>query len=81
MTLSPAAQSAMQAALHHDPSGPTRHSVGAALRALADHQQAPITLGQPIDHWNPDDRTRRELRNLAVELEGATSADTALLIA
>lgn len=40
------------------------------LRALADHQQAPITLGQPIDHWNPDDRTRRELRNLAGELEG-----------
>lgn len=41
------------------------------LRALADHRQALITMGQPIDHWNPDDRTRQELRNIAAELEGA----------
>lgn len=45
--------------------------LAAALRALADQQQAPITLGQPIDHWNPDERTRRELRNIAAELEGS----------
>jgi hypothetical protein len=45
--------------------------LAAALRALAEHQQAPITLGQPIDHWNPDDRTRQELRNIAAELEGS----------
>lgn len=38
------------------------------LCALADHQQAPITDGQPIDHWNPDGRTRQELRNIAAEL-------------
>lgn len=45
--------------------------LAAALRALAEHQQAPITLGQPIDHWNPDERTRQELRNIAAELEGS----------
>lgn len=39
------------------------------LRALADHQPAPITLGQPIDHWSPDERTRQELRNIADELQ------------
>lgn len=48
-----------------------RLMAAAALCALADHQQAPVTLGQPIDHWDPDERTRRELRNLADELEGA----------
>lgn len=50
-----------------------RRGIAAVLRAMADHQQAPITLGQPIDHWNPDDRTRRELRNLAAELEAANA--------
>lgn len=42
-----------------------------ALRALADHRISPITRGQPIDHWRPDERTRQELRNYAAELEGA----------
>ena len=42
--------------------------LAAALRALADHEPAPITLGEPIDHWHPDERTRQELRNLAEEL-------------
>jgi uncharacterized protein YjiS (DUF1127 family) len=41
-----------------------------ALRALADHHPSPITLGQPIDHWHPDERTRQELRNIAAELAG-----------
>lgn len=50
-----------------------RRGIAAVLRAMADHQQAPITDGQPIDHWNPDDRTRRELRNLAAELEAANA--------
>ena len=50
--------------------------LAAALQALADHQQAPITLGQPIDHWNPDERTRQELRNIAAELEGGGSTSS-----
>lgn len=48
-----------------------RSPIAAALRALADHRQEPITDGQPIDHWNPDDRTRQELRNIAAELVGS----------
>ena len=44
--------------------------LAAALRALADHEPAPITLGQPIDHWHSDERTRQELRNIAAELGG-----------
>lgn len=48
--------------------------LAAALRALADHQPAPITLGQPIDHWCPGARIRQELRNIAAELEGDKKA-------
>ena len=65
--LSPLAQAVLDA-YGHEVGG-----IAAVLRAMADHQQAPITLGQPIDHWNPDDRTRRELRNLAAELEAANA--------
>jgi hypothetical protein len=48
------------------------HKAGmaAALRALADHQPQRRTLDGPQDHWDPDERTRRELRNIAEELEG-----------
>lgn len=70
--LSPAAQAVLNATkvrLYESP--PTAAELAAwILRALADHQPAPITLGQPIDHWYPDERTRRELRNIAAELEG-----------
>lgn len=77
--LSPAARAIRDAVLGtYAPSVPRdallwmleRPSTVATLRALADHQQAPVALDQPIDHWSPDDRTRRELRNLADELEG-----------
>ena len=74
--LSPAAQVAITAFDdRYELCGPLEdhwHEVclAATFRALADHQQAPIAPGQPIDHWSPDDRTRRELRNLAEELEG-----------
>lgn len=44
-------------------------TAAAALRALADHQPAPTRLGAPLDHWSPDARTRRELHNIADELE------------
>jgi hypothetical protein len=47
------------------------HMAGLAgtLRALADHQPQRRMLDGPQDHWDPDDRTRRELRNIAAELE------------
>ncbi|MEB3165375.1 MAG: hypothetical protein VKO65_01760 [Cyanobacteriota bacterium] len=69
--LSPAARAVLEAMHRSYDHEPTRRAIAAGiLRALANHQQAPITLGQPIDHWSPDDHTRRELRNLADELEG-----------
>jgi hypothetical protein len=40
-----------------------------ALRALADHRPQRRSLDGPRDHWDPDERTRRELRNIAAELE------------
>lgn len=43
-------------------------SLAAALRALADHRSPPLGDG-PLCHWNPDERTRQELRNIADELE------------
>lgn len=76
MTLSPAAQSVMNA--HHTAVcrftphaawGNGRPQIAAILQALADHKQTPIVDGQPIDHWNPSARTRRELRNIAAELQ------------
>ena len=74
--LSPAAQAMFDTWIYparfpFNPKGThAQRALAAALRALADHQQVPITNGRPIDHWSPDDRTRRELRNLAAELEG-----------
>lgn len=69
--LSPAAQVVLDATkvrfYEDQPTGPKLATW--ILRALADHQPAPITLGQPIDHWNPSQRTRQELRNIANELE------------
>lgn len=68
---SPAARAVLDAMRRSYDHEPTRRAIAAGiLRALADHQQAPVTLGQPIDHWSPDEPTRRELRNLADELEG-----------
>ena len=68
--LSPAARAVLGAMTRSYDHGPTRRLIAAGiLRALADHQRQPITLGSPIDHWSPDDRTRQELRNLAEELE------------
>jgi hypothetical protein len=40
-----------------------------AMRALAGHQPQRRTLDGPQDHWDPDERTRQELRNIAAELE------------
>ena len=70
--LSPAAQSVLDSTkVRFYESPPTGAQLAAwILRALADHAPAPITLGQPIDHWHPDERTSRELRNIAEELEG-----------
>lgn len=71
--LSPAAQAVLDATkvkfYESQPSG--AELARWILHALADHRQVPITNGRPIDHWNPDDRTRQELRNIAAELEGA----------
>ena len=69
--LSPAARAVLEAMSRSYDHEPTRRAIAAGiLRALADHKQAPVGEG-PIDHWSPDDRSRRELRNLAAELEGA----------
>lgn len=69
--LSPAAQAVLDATkVKFYESPPTGAELAAwILHALADHQPAPITLDQPIDHWSPGLRTRQELRNLAAELE------------
>ena len=70
--LSPAAQAVLDATkvkfYEDQPTGAQLASW--ILRALADHEPAPITLGQPIDHWCPGARIRQELRNIAAELEG-----------
>jgi hypothetical protein len=42
--------------------------IAAALRALADHQPQRRAMEGPQDHWDPDQRTRQELRNIAAEL-------------
>lgn len=69
--LSPAAQAVLNATkVRFYESPPTAAQLASwILHALADHQQAPISEGQPIDHWHPDARTRQELRNIAAELE------------
>ena len=71
--LSPVAQAVNHAAftladlLNRDVS--EAEMIAAALRALADHRrQLRCTLDAPLDHWDPDQRTRRELRNIAAEL-------------
>lgn len=71
--LSPAARAVLDATkVKFYESQPTGAELASwILRALADHRQAPISEGQPIDHWNFDARTRQELRNIAAELEGA----------
>jgi len=43
--------------------------LAAALRVLANHQRRGYVLDGPQDHWDPSDRTRRELRNIAAELD------------
>ena len=65
---SPAARAAVLA-FYEETSRLSRHRLAAALRALADHEHVTAT-GGPLDHWSPDERTRRELRNLAEELAG-----------
>ena len=70
--LSPAAQAVDHAAftladlLNRDVS--EAEMIAAALCALADHQPQRRTLDGPLDHWDPDQRPRRELRNIAAEL-------------
>ncbi len=70
--LSPAARAVLVATkvrFYENP--PTGAQLAAwILRALADHEPAPIGDG-PIDHWHPDKHTRQELRTIAAELEGA----------
>lgn len=49
--------------------------LAAALRALVEHQRPMWDLG-PLCHWSPSIWTRRELRNIAAELEGGTSTSS-----
>ena len=71
--LSPAAQSALDAYIDEncgeEPMPSELRALSAALRALADHQPQRRTLDGPQDHWDPGQRTRRELRNIAAELD------------
>jgi hypothetical protein len=46
--------------------------LAAALRVLADHHAGPWTGDGPC-RWTPTPRTRRELRNIAQELESTPS--------
>ena len=72
--LSPAADKAFNAAwaetgiILGDREGTLRAQLAAALRALADHQPQRRAMEGPQDHWDPDQRTRQELRNIAAEL-------------
>lgn len=71
--ISPAAAAALDVYIDEncgdDPMPSELRALAAALRALADHQPQRRTLDGPQDHWDPDQRTRRELRNIAAELE------------
>lgn len=68
--LSPAARAVLDAMRAISPA-PADELAGAAFRALANHQPQPRTQGGPLDWWDPDDRTRRELQNMAEELEAS----------
>ena len=68
--LSPAARAALEGfravtELRHGP------VLAGALRALANHQRQPWNpeTSASLDHWMPGDHTRRELLNIARELE------------
>ena len=68
--LSPAAQAVLDA-FRAVPDPRDCPSLAAAIRALASHKiVARFDIGIQ-DHWSPDERTRRELQNIAAELEGA----------
>ena len=71
--LSPAAQAALDAYIDEncgdEPMPSELRALAASLRALADHRrQLRLSLDAPLDHWDPDQRTRCELRNIAAEL-------------
>lgn len=71
--LSPAAQAVLDAVrvvpvLLNDHQ--ERVGLAAALRALADHQRPSWDGSGLACHWMPTPHTRRELRNIAAELEG-----------
>jgi hypothetical protein len=70
--LSPAAQSALDALIDancgDEPMPSEIRGLTAVLCALADHQPQRRTLDGPQDHWDPDERTRSELQNIADEL-------------
>ena len=65
--LSPAAWAALEAGLSHSYA---RRSIAAALRALAHHQHPAWNGTGPACHWTPTPHTRRELLNIATELDG-----------
>lgn len=75
--LSPAARGVLAAMTRSFDHEPTRRAIAVSiLRFLADHERVPAVLGGPIDHWDPDPRTRRELRAIANELEAEPTATT-----
>lgn len=69
--LSPAAQAVLDAMHRSYDHEPTRRAIAAEiLHALADHQRPAWDGNGPLCHWSPTPHTRRELRNIAAELEG-----------
>jgi hypothetical protein len=73
--ISPAAQAVWHAAWSNtevrcgDIEGTRKLQIAAALRALAHHQHPAWNGTGPACHWTPTPHTRRELLNLANEID------------
>jgi hypothetical protein len=69
--LSPAAQAVLDAACKSlDHRGYISDQVAAALRTLAEYRTPHWDGTGPACHWHPTPQVRRELLNIADELEG-----------
>jgi hypothetical protein len=70
--LSPAAQAVLNAAMQYEinPECYSRKIAAAVLRALAEYRTPSWDGIGPVCHWHPTPYVRRELLNIADELEG-----------
>ena len=67
--LSPAAQAVLDAAINVAESPDAESIAAAALRALAEYRTPHWDGTGPACHWHPTPQVRRELLNIATELE------------